>query len=215
MNEVRRALLDAYRGIEPLLTSDELKERWNEESALADFPVGALAGHLVRAGAAVVSYLAAGMPEEEPVAAPVYYSTVLAAMDASDHNEVVSRGQDVAGASADDLLATFRRTVDELEQALTREPAERVVKVYRGIVLRLDDYLLSRLCEVLIHTDDLAVSLDLEPPAIPAAAGDLAITHLVDVARTWHGDRGVLIALSRKERDHADALNVFKPVPRG
>ena len=214
MNGVRQALLDAYRGIEPLLASPALKERWNEESALADFPVGALAGHLVRAGAGVVSYLRDGAPTEQPVAAPVYYATVLAAMDASDHNEVVTRGQAVAGDSPDDLIETFTATSGELEVVLASAPPDRLVRVFRGIVLTLDDYLLSRICEVLIHTDDLAVSLGVEPPEIPAGAGDLAITHLVDVAREWHGDRGVLIALSRKERDRADALNVFKPVPR-
>lgn len=214
MNAVRQALLDAYRGIEPLLTSSGLRTRWTEESALADFPVGALAGHLVRAGAAVVSYLGDEAPTEQPVAAPVYYATVLEAMDASDHNEVVTRGQTVAGESPDELVETFRATSGRLEEALTSEPPDRLVRVFRGIVLTLDDYLLSRICEVLIHTDDLAVSLGVEPPEIPAGAGDLAITHLIDVARKWHGDRGVLIALSRKERDHADALNIFKPVPR-
>lgn len=214
MNELRQTFLATYRGIESLLVTPELKARWADESALADFPTGALAGHLVRAGAAVISYLGDEPPTDEPVAAPVYYATVLEAMDANDHNDVVARGHDYAGSDPEDLLTTFRTTARDLEEALGREPSDRLVRVYREVVLTLDDYLLSRLCEVLIHADDLAASLGVEPPAMPPGAGERAITHLIDVARSWHGNRRVLVALSRKERDAVDALNVFKPVPR-
>ena len=76
-------------------------------------------------------------------------------------------------------------------------------------MLRYDDYLPSRICELLIHTDDLAVSLGVDPPSPPQEALDVAIGHLVDVARRTHGDRAVLIALSRRERDSVNALRVF------
>jgi hypothetical protein len=76
-------------------------------------------------------------------------------------------------------------------------------------VLTLDDYLVTRLIELLVHTDDLAVSVGLPSPDFPLAASRPAIAALVDVAILRHGDDAVLRALSRRERDAVDALRVL------
>ena len=75
--------------------------------------------------------------------------------------------------------------------------------------MTLDDYLVTRLIELVVHTDDLAVSLDVAAPPIPAAATGLVITTLVEVARIRHGDTAVLRALTRRERDAVAALRVL------
>ena len=60
-----------------------------------------------------------------------------------------------------------------------------------------------------VHADDLAVSLEVAPPPLPAAAFGSAITTLIEVARICHGDAAVLRALTRRERDTVAALRVL------
>lgn len=210
MNEIRSAFLEASRGIRPLLEAPELAARWNEESALPGFSIRGLAGHLVRAVQGAVAYLAQDVPEgAEPVAAPDYYARVLAALSEAGNKEVIVRGEENAAGGLGELMAAYDNTLVDLEDALITEPADRLVRVFMDVVLLFDDYLPSRMCELLIHADDLAVSLGIAPPPPPPAASDVAIEHLVEVARRVHGDRAVLVALSRRERDTVNALRVF------
>lgn len=210
MNEIRGAFLEAARNIRPLLDSRELAARWNDASALSGFSIRGLAGHLVRAVQAAVTYLTQDVPEgAQPVPAPDYYATVLGALGEAGNKEVIVRGEENAGAGPDGLVAAYEQSLVDLERALDTEPPDRLVRVFMDVILRYDDYLLNRMCELLIHTDDLAVSLGVDPPRPPQEAMDIAIAHLVDVARRVHGDRAVLTALSRRERDTVDALRVF------
>jgi hypothetical protein len=74
--------------------------------------------------------------------------------------------------------------------------------------MRLDDYLETRLVELVVHDDDLATSVDV-PTELPGEALELAIDHLVAVARFRHGDLAVVRALARRERDISEALRVI------
>jgi hypothetical protein len=60
-----------------------------------------------------------------------------------------------------------------------------------------------------VHTEDLALSVGIEPPPPPDDALDIAIRHLVNVARARHGSVAVLRALTRRERDDVDAMRIF------
>ena len=73
----------------------------------------------------------------------------------------------------------------------------------------LDDYLITRLLEVVVHTDDLAVSLGIEPPDFPRPATAAVIDCLLEVARRRHGDIAVVRAFTRRERDRPEALRVL------
>lgn len=200
-----------------MLASPVLVERWDDESALEGFSVRGLAGHLVRAGQAPLWYLD-NQPAPDPAAvvdAPVYYRTVLDKMGVAGHAEVIERGEANASGGPAKLLADHDAAIATLEERLPGIEPTQPISIYGDVPLRFDDYLVVRICEVLIHTDDLAVSLELAPPDPPADAAALAIEHLVDVGRLWYGDRAVLIALSRRERDHVDALRIFKEPPEG
>jgi hypothetical protein len=67
----------------------------------------------------------------------------------------------------------------------------------------------TRMVELVAHTDDLAVSVGLEPPPPDPDAATLVVHCLVDVARRRHGDLAVVRALTRRERDVVDALRAF------
>jgi hypothetical protein len=73
----------------------------------------------------------------------------------------------------------------------------------------LDEYLRTRLVELTVHIDDLALSLDVDPPVVPSAAYEVAIGVLVEVGRRRTSDLAVLRALTRRERDDVDALRVL------
>ena len=209
MHATRRAFQEAYAGIDPLLHAPELEQLWDSESALKDFSVRGLAGHLVRAGWAVLDYLAAGTPSGEPIPAPEYYRAVLAAMGSEEHEQVRTKGEAFAGASVQELRDAYVTAGSQLAAVLPAEPQGRTLRVFGGHVMRLEDYLETRIVEVLVHADDLAASLGVPRPQLPPEAFDLAIRHLVSVARLRHGDPAVLVALSRRERDRLDALKVF------
>ena len=207
MNEVRSAYLHCYTGLRSLALSPELSARWDQESCLPEMSVRSLAGHLIaRTGGAVLDYLDAEIPDDEPIEAAAYYATVL---DGLDDAMVRVRGEEAAPDGATGLLEKYEGIVADLGPRLEDEPSDRLMTVFGGLVMRMDDYLVTRICEILVHADDLAISLGMEPPEFPQLAWDLTFDHFMEVARLRHGDNAVLMALSRRERDAAEALRIF------
>jgi hypothetical protein len=85
----------------------------------------------------------------------------------------------------------------------TRFPAfdeNQPVTVFDRYTLPLGQALLTRLVELAVHADDLAVSLDLPTPPLPDRAADFALTTLTRIASGRHGTANVIRALSRRER---------------
>ena len=187
-------------------------------SALADFSVRGLAGHLLRAMTVVETYLDQSLdPGEdggtvEVLSGAAYYAGILPAdgrLDSEFNRAIRQRGLEAAPDNATDFPAVWADTAGRLIARLEGEPDDRLVTVYGGLVLTLDEYLVTRLVELVVHADDLATSLSVEGPALPPDATGLVITTLVEVARLRHGDTAVVRALSRRERDTGEALRVM------
>ena len=196
----------------------ELARRFDGPSALAEFSVRGLAGHLRRAMTVVDTYLDQPAPAGgagtgvEVLSAAAYYASVLPAdgdLDSDFNRAIRQRGIESAPGSPDDFVVDWAHTAAGLIARLEQEPEGRLVQVYGGLVLTLDEYLATRLIELVVHADDLATSLAVAPPPLPAAATGLVITNLVDVARLRHGDAAVVRALTRRERDTVEALRVI------
>jgi hypothetical protein len=62
----------------------------------------------------------------------------------------------------------------------------------------LDDLVLTRLIEVVVHCDDLAISVGVPTPALPGT--DTVVATLARIAVRRHGPVAVLRGLSRAER---------------
>jgi len=195
-----------------------LAERFEGPSALAEFSVRGLAGHLRRAMTVVETYLdqsAAGAPAHpsaEMPSAAAYYAGIMPAdrdLDSDFNRSIRQRGVESAPGPAEDFALEWGETAARMVTRLEEEPDDRRVQVFGGLVMALDEYLVTRLVELVVHVDDLAVSLEVEPPELDPAATGLAISTLVGVARLRHGDVAVLRALSRRERDTAEALRVI------
>jgi hypothetical protein len=211
MESIRSTFLDTITAVRPVIASPQIAAHWDEPSALPEFSVSGLAGHLVRATGSVDAYLNRPAPEQEvPISAAAYYTMVLDADISSSMNvSIRQRGEEQAAGGQERLIAELDQLSARLRDRLPREPADRLLRVYGDLVLRLDDYLLTRIVELVVHADDLAVSVGIDLPALPPAALQIAITTLTDMARHRHGDLAVLRALSRRERDTLDALRVF------
>jgi hypothetical protein len=54
--------------------------------------------------------------------------------------------------------------------------------------------------EIVVHSDDLAASIDVEPPQLPQAVLGPVLALLVGVSLQRHGQAAVVRALSRSER---------------
>jgi hypothetical protein len=71
---------------------------------------------------------------------------------------------------------------------------------WRGWSLTLEDFLITRMLEIVIHIDDLAVSVHVAPPPLPEEPTTVVLALLTRLATRRHGEAAVLRALSRQER---------------
>ena len=76
-------------------------------------------------------------------------------------------------------------------------------------MLTLDDFCRTRLIEVVLHTDDVAASVGVDPPEPPIEAMEIISDILVGIARHVHGERAVVNALARRERAPAGVFPVI------
>ncbi len=222
MTEPRAVFLEALAAVTPLLEAPELAARWEEESALERFSVRGLAGHLLRATTSVEAYLDRPEPGpgQESLSAAAYFAAAIYSdigdapytgpdLDSDLHSAIRARGEGMAEGGPAGLAGDWSAAARRLAERLAAEAPGRRVQVFGDLVLTLDDYLTTRLVELCVHADDLAVSLGIPTPALPAAATGLAIAVLLGVARLRHGDAAVVRALARRERDGVSALRVL------
>jgi hypothetical protein len=193
-----------------------LVERFERPSALEQFGVRGLAGHLLRAMTSVETYLDRPPPTlaggAAPITAAAYYAQLLAGetdIDSALHRSVRQRGLEAAPERPEHFVSEWSSLATRLIRRLEAEPPDRLVSVLADLVLTLDEYLVTRLIEFVVHTDDLAVSLGVPPPDLNRAATGLVVGTLVEVARIRHGDAAVIRSLARRERDTVNALRVL------
>lgn len=204
MHPITTAYLTAARSALALLADPAVARQWDAPSALAEFRVGGLAGHLAFQVLAVPGVLAEPVPAGEPVGLLDHYARgtwIGAPVDDEVNAGIRASGERIAADGHEALLAATRAAVDELAAALPAEPAGRVVHLARGPwSLTLADYLTTRLMELTVHSDDLAVSVGVPTPELPAEALEPVLSLLARLAVRRHGQPAVLRALTRAER---------------
>jgi Mycothiol maleylpyruvate isomerase N-terminal domain len=212
MANPRKAYSEALDGARAVLGSDRVAERWDSPSVLAEFSVRGLAGHLCRCVTAPLEYLEAEEPRDEtPIETDEYFTAVMpsSAVDDDVNVGVRDRGEEIAAAGHAAVVGLFDAARQKVEPMLAVESPARLLRVFGGLVMRLDDYLETRIVEALVHTEDLALSIGIAVPTPGDDAINIAIEHLLGVARRRHGDVAILTALTRRERDDVEALRVF------
>ena len=201
---MRQAYLDAAEVALTLLRDPAVAERWSEPSALADFSVGGLAAHLAVQVLRTDQVLAAPPPQEAPIDVLEHYrrsAWVSTDLDSEANIGIREGGEALAAPGPVAVVDNTAQTLQRVRELLAPAPADRVVALpWTGWSLTLDDFLLTRTMEIVVHGDDLAVSVGVETPAMPAAATDPVIRLLAGVAAQRHGAYPLIRALSRAER---------------
>ncbi|MFE1783747.1 maleylpyruvate isomerase N-terminal domain-containing protein, partial [Streptomyces sp. NPDC059506] len=206
--EIRKAYLLGAEQAVHLLAAEEVARRWEKESALPGMTVGGLAGHLARSVLQVEWFLDGGTTGSEPVSPVCYYARLVgtSSPDSELNAGVRARSEETAAAGPAAVAGQARAARQRLAQRLAQEPADRRVAVLHrpGEEMLLDGYLRTRCVELAVHLDDLALSTGVHCP-VPGATLAVAVDLLVAAARERHGDRAVLRALARRERDAEQA----------
>lgn len=193
------------------LADRRVADAWDQPSVLADQTVGSLASHLARGGVWLVGdYLDGDPPPGTGVdfsSAAQYFAELLDALTDDDHAAIRARGATAAADGPVAVVETLRASLAVLHERLPAEPADRRLAVYGAKVMRLDDYLVTRIVEQVVHLDDLARSLGVAPWPNPPGADALVIACGAEIGHRRRGGPAMVRALFRGEA--GDALPVL------
>ncbi|MGA5037083.1 maleylpyruvate isomerase N-terminal domain-containing protein [Streptomyces capoamus] len=194
------------------MSAPEVAAAWERPSALARWTVGGLAGHLAYQILSVDPALEGPSSEEEPIPVLEHYARAAwidAPLDGEVSSGIRAKGEGISSDGARRLVERVRAALDRQRTGLQEAQGDPVVFMpSTGWALRLDDFLLTRMVELAVHMDDLAVSVDLSAPELPGAALDPVVALLTGLAVRRHGQAAVLRALTRAERAPS-VINAF------
>jgi hypothetical protein len=198
--------LAAARAAVALVRDPAVAKAWEQESALPSFRVSGLVGHLSNQVVALPDALAAAPPAEPLVSVLELYGQVdwIGADLDADINVMIREGSEKLAEGGPDEVA------DRMDAALAAMPAlfgdlDRPVKMrWMRSAVTVADLLLTRLMELAVHCDDLAVSVSLPTPQLPPTATETVVDLLSRLAIMRHGPVAVLRGLSRAERAPAN-----------
>ncbi len=224
---VTTAFLATAEVVATLVGHPTVGRTWDRPSVLPHMTVGDLAAHLARAVNNVDTYLAepAGSsgtsgPQGgadaaaggEGVDGPGYFlafDDLGPDVDSGLNRAVRERARAEASPGWRAVRETLGRSRENLARRLAEMEPTDPIRVLGSMDMELADYLRTRLIEMAVHLDDLAVSVGVDTPALPPGVSQLVIADLVEMARRRHGDLAVLRSLTRRERDPVEALRVL------
>ncbi|HET9423071.1 MAG TPA: maleylpyruvate isomerase N-terminal domain-containing protein [Nocardioides sp.] len=197
----RQALLEAAEIALALAGSDEVRAAWEAESSCAGMTVGGLTQHLVAQPVNTVRALGSG-PGAGPIPLLDHYARaewVGADLEAEANVDIASHSNEAAAVGPDAVLEGGREALTRLPDLLADAP-EAVDIPWQSWSLRTDDFVTTRLMEIVVHSDDLAASVGLPTPEFPEPALTPVLGLLSGVAVRRHGQAAVVRALSRPQR---------------
>ena len=208
----RDAYLAAAGQAVALLRKPEVGAVWDQPSALAEMTVSGLAGHLAHQIFSVGSALEEPASEVAPIPLLEHYARAVwinAPLDGEVNVGIRARAERIGSEGPQPLWERARAAFAELQKNLAGLSGDQaVVMPQTGWALSLDDFLITRMMELAVHMDDLAVSVGLAAPELPDAAFDPVLVLLARLAVRRHGQAALLRALTRVERAPA-AINAI------
>jgi hypothetical protein len=181
----------------------EVRDQWLLPSALPKMSIGALACHLGRqvVRAAELLPVATDVPPLDRV--DTHYHRAAWVMSTSPDDPQNDRSTDDAEAAlgAAGLAGRSSGALQTVRRLLADGTASDVVPIpWQGWSLRRDDFLLTRMLEIVVHADDLALSIGVRTPEFPDEVFAPVRDLLVRLAVKRHGQSAVIGALARSER---------------
>lgn len=201
-----RAALSASRLLAGLVAWPELTARWGDESACEGMSVGALTWHLVNQPQRLVEVLESHDRRDsrlgEPITVSEHYARAVWVhedLDGPSNVGVRERGEQQAAAGPQAAALTAQAMLARLDSALTTVPPVVVVP-WTGAAMAIEDFVATRLLEIVVHADDLAASIDVPVPQFPHEVLSPVLTLLTDLSVRRHGQDALVRALSRPQR---------------
>jgi hypothetical protein len=200
----RDALVRAADAVGQLVVVPEVAEAWKQESALRGMTVGGLTRHLVSQVESAVEFLRIQPP---PAHAPVVTLAELyrrtdwfeAPVDAAENTSIRDDFNAMAAGGQAHSVGVLRQARADLPAALAAAGPSTYVP-WQDCCVSTDDFLVVRLMEVVVHADDLAVSVGRPMPAFDDEVVHPALALLAMLSERRHGTVAAVRALSRAER---------------
>jgi hypothetical protein len=204
MTDLRHRYLAAARTGLGLLQDGAVADHWAEPSALEGFTVGGLAAHLAQQITSVTAALDTDHAGKDVIGLHDHYGRaawVGADID-NDYNTAIRDGGERAAATGHAGVAADARTaLARLETELPGlDPAHVTGNPRWPYAMRLDDFLATRVLELVVHADDLAYSTGVDTPGFDQGAFATATGILAHLAAARHGQPALIRALARAER---------------
>lgn len=197
-------VLESARVSVDLALSDPVRGRWTDESACEGMTVGGLAHHLTDQLDSLIRLYAEAPADPAPIRVLDHYRRAPWANTGLDEevNVGIRTGADGRAAAGPDQHAEHARSaLAALPGSLVRiEDGDPVLIPWQGWSLTAADLAVTRLMEMVVHSDDLAASVGLDTPRFPDEAVRLVVGLLADVAVDRHGQAAVVRTLSRPQR---------------
>jgi hypothetical protein len=166
--------------------------------------VGGLAVHLAGQAGNAVALLQAGPSGSELITLDEHYRRAAWVHTGLDDEANVGIRESADGEAADGPDALRAKAEADLEALpgvlASRTEDDPVLIPWQGWALTAHDFLVTRLMEMLVHSDDLAASVGLPTPQFPDEAVRLVLGLLTSVAVERHGQTALVRALSRPQR---------------
>lgn len=203
MSMVTVDFLAAARATAGLLRDPAVAKAWDKPSALARFQVAGLAGHLANQVLMLPDVLTGPAPSADVLPVVEHYRHILwimgADLDAEPSVRVRQGGERIAEPGPSALADRVDEAIDALP-GLFGDLGRPVQMAWMPAAMTVSDLLLTRLMELAVHGDDLAVSVHIPTPELPPTATEAVVDLLSRVAILRHGPLAVLRGLSRAER---------------
>nr|WP_238338165.1 maleylpyruvate isomerase N-terminal domain-containing protein [Pedococcus badiiscoriae] len=187
-----------------LASRPQVREAWERESACAGMTVGGLTHHLLSQVGNTVRGLRAAPDGPPPIALLEHYDRaawVEAGPDDEVNKSIRDRDNDSAQVGPDVVLELAGEWADDVAVLVEapRDP-DTIFIPWQGWSLTTEDFLTTRMMEMVVHGDDLAASVGLETPTYPAGVLTPVLGLLTGVAVRRHGQTAVVRGLSRPQR---------------
>lgn len=218
LDDVATAFREAAEAFGEIVARPEVGQAWEQPSALEGYSVGAIVGH-VNAGIGWLGPLLEAPVQPDLRLSPrddflAFVHGLKIGPDDADRNPV----HDIVGDQAERAARhgwesnrdKFRGLAERLIARLEGESSDRLLDLRPTVplVVRLGDFLPTRVLELVVHGDDLATSVGFDA-RLPASAATVTIDVMLAIARAVHGDLAVIRALARRERASSAVFPVF------
>lgn len=186
-----------------LIQRADVCDQWLQPSALPKMSVGALACHMGRqvVRAAELLPVPTDLPPLDSVDAHYQRAAWVTTTSPDDPPNDRSIDDTEAALGAAALKDRTAAALAEVRLLLEAGAAADIILIpWQGWSLRRGDFLLTRMLEIVVHADDLAISLDIPTTEFPAEVFIPVRDLLVRLAVKRHGQSAVISALARSER---------------